>query len=288
MCAALPTDSRMLCRYVVDLSGSVKYRTIQNYVSGVISLNNYFGHDVKYIRSEFDFITTMAGIRRVLGDPTPVRPSFTINDLESMYKFVDLNSADDRCMWACLALSFRSLLRKSNLVPDSVANPIGHFIRRGALSFTEWGMEISVSSSKTVQYGQKVFKVPVTLARGSSLCAASLVLAHCREFPSTDPMSPVFVIRKGVRIVPLTYSVLLAFLKKLMRKARIDKDRAGMHSMRRAGALYMYNLGLTIEDIRQAGDWASMAALLYLTKPYQSRIDTDLIVSKGLVCGWEM
>ena len=49
---------------------------------------------------------------------------------------------------ACLVLSFRSLLRKSNLVPDSVANPIGHFIRRGALSFTEWGMEISISSSK--------------------------------------------------------------------------------------------------------------------------------------------
>ena len=73
-----------------------------------------------------------------------------------------------------------------------------------------------------------------------------------------------------------------------MRKAGIDNDRAGMHSMRRAGALYMYNLGLTIEDIHQAGDWASMAALPYLTKPYQSRINTDLIVSKGLVCGWDV
>ena len=73
-----------------------------------------------------------------------------------------------------------------------------------------------------------------------------------------------------------------------MRKVGINKDRAGMHSMRRAGALYMYNFGLTIEDIRQAGDWASMAALLYLTKPYQSRIDTDLTVSKGLVCGWDV
>ena len=101
-------------------------------------------------------------------------------------------------------------------------------------------------------------------------------------------MSPVFVIRKGGCTVPLTYSVLLAFLKRLMRKAGIDKDIAGMHSLPRAGALYMYTLGLTIEDIHQAGNRASMAALLYLTKPYQSRIDTDLIVSKGLVCGWDV
>ena len=277
-----------MCRYIVDLSSTVRYKTIQNYVSGVISLNNYYGHDVKCIRSEFTFITTMAGIRRVLGDPTPVRPSFTLSDILSMYRYVDLRSSSERGMWACLALSFRSLLRKSNLVPDTLNNPVGHYIRRGALSFTSWGLELTVSSSKTIQYGQRVFKVPITSAPGSPLCAASLVLAHCVEFPSDDLMSPVFMVRKKDTVVPLTYPALLAFLKKLLRSAGLEKERAGMHSMRRAGALYMYNLGLSIEDIRQAGDWASMAALLYLTKPFQSRIDTDIVVSKGLVCGWEM
>ena len=84
--------------------GPISYNS--EYVSRVISLNNYFGHNVKSISSEFDFITTMAGIRRVVGDPTSVRPSFTIKDLEMMYKYVDLDSAEDRCMWACLVLSF--------------------------------------------------------------------------------------------------------------------------------------------------------------------------------------
>ena len=277
-----------MCRYVVELSGTVRYSTIQNYVSAVISLNSFYGHSVKSIRSEFDFIATMAGIRRVLGDPTPVRPSFTLANILQMYSFVDLSSSTERCMWACLALSFRSLLRKSNLVPDTVKTPGGHYIRRGSLSFASWGLEVSVSSSKTVQYGQRVFKVPITLSPGSPLCAASLVLAHCQEFPSADPMSPVFLVRKKDVIVPLTYAALLSFLKKLLGSAGLVKERAGMHSMRRAGALYMYNLGLTIEDIRQAGDWASMAALLYLTKPYESRIDTDNIVSRSLSAGWEM
>ena len=275
-----------MCRYVVFLSGSVKYRTIQNYVSGVISLNNYAGRNVKYIRSEFEFIMTLAGIRRTLGDPDPVRPSFTLQNLLLMSTFVNRQSSDERVMWACIALSFRSLLRKSNIVPDSQTETSGHFLRRGAVHFTEWGMEISVSSSKTIQYGQKIHKVPVTYSPGSPLCAATLFREHCVEFPSADPMSPAFVLRRGDRVVPLTYAKLLGFLKRLMRSSGLDPERAGMHSLRRAGALYMYGLGLTIEDIRQAGDWNSMAALLYLTKPYASRIDTDRIVSRCLEAGW--
>ena len=275
-----------MCRYVVSLSETLKYHTIQNYVSGVISLNNYSGHDVKYIRSDFQFIMTLAGIRRVLGDPDPVRPSFTLANLLSMFVHVDMSSHDQRVMWSCIALGFRALLRKSNIVPDSSSHPSGHYLRRGALHFTEWGMEVSISSSKTIQYGQKVHKIPVTSAPGSPLCAATLIRALYEELPVQDPMSPAFQLRRGAELVPLTYSRLLRFLKKLMTASGLDPERAGMHSLRRAGALYMYGLGLTIEDIRQAGDWSSMAALLYLTKPYGSRIDTDFVVSKCLSSGW--
>ena len=147
-------------------------------------------------------------------------------------------------------------------------------------------MELSISSSKTIQYGQKVHKVPITYSPGSPLCAASLLREHFREFPSADPSSPALVIPKGGAVVPLTYGKVLLFIKKLLSNSGLDKERAGMHSLRRAGALYMYNLGLTIEDIRQAGDWSSMAALLYLTKPYKMRIDTDWVVSKYLSLSW--
>ena len=271
-----------MCRYIVDMSKSLCYTTIQNYISGVISLNSYFGYDAKPIRSSFDFIMTLAGVRRVLGDPEPVRPSFSLNDILKMFTFVDMDNAEDRVLWTCLALSYRGLLRKSNIVPDSAVNPTGHFLRRGAISFAEWGMELAISSSKTVQYGQKVHKVPITLAPGSPLCAATLVRRHLAEFPSSDPLAPVFMLQRGTSRVPVTYSKLLKFLKRLMKSAGLPSERAGMHSLRRAGALYMYRLGLSIEDIRQAGDWASMAALLYLTKPYSMRVDTDLIVSRCL------
>ena len=271
-----------MCRYIVHLCESVKYRTIQNYVSGVLSLNSFFGHDVKFIRSDFNFIMTMAGIRRVLGDPEPVRPTLTLAELLTMYGNVDQTSQSERCMWACVALSFRSLLRKSNLVPDSGSKLDGHYLRRGAISFTSWGLELLISSSKTIQYGQRTHKIPITAAEGSPLCAATLVQQHLRDTGVDDPGAPAFLIKKGDKYVPLTYGKLLAFLKTLLTRSGISSDRTGMHSLRRAGALYMYRIGLTIEDIRQAGDWASMAALLYLTKPYSGRIETDCVVSNCL------
>ena len=279
---ALPTSTKHMCRYLVDMSKSLRYTTIQNYVSGVLSLNAYFGYDAKFIRSDITFIMTLSGIRRVLGDPEPVRPSFTLADILRMFEYVDMKDLQDRVLWTCLALSFRGLLRKCNIVQDSLLVKEGHFLRRGAVTFRSWGMELAISSSKTIQYGQRVHKVPITFAPGSPLCAASLLFAHMSEFPNSDPLAPVFVLPRNTELVPVTYALLMRFLKRLMKSAGLPSERAGMHSWRRAGALYMYQMGLSIEDIRQAGDWASMAALLYLTKPFSSRVDTDNIISNCL------
>lgn len=277
----VPTKLNVMCRYAVHLSRSLRYSTIQNYISAVISLNNYFNYDVLYIRSEFTFAMTMSGIRRALGDPEPHRPTLFLEDLHSMFSKVDLASTNELTMWACITLAFRGLLRKSNLVPDSDALK-GHYLRRGAVVITNWGMEVKVSSSKTIQYCQKTHRVPITTAQGSPVCAVTWVRKHFADVPSSDPDSPAFMLVGSGSPKPLTYSKLLSFLKTLLARADLESTRVGCHSLRRAGALYMYNLGLSLEDIRQAGDWSSMAALVYLTKPFANRVSTDSVVSKSL------
>ena len=272
-----------MCRYVVHLSGSLKYLTIQNYVSAVISLNYYFGQDISALRSEFEFTMTMSGIRRVLGDPEPIRPTLTLSQLLKMFSYVDVTSSNQRCMWACIALAFRALLRKSNLVPDSAKDMSGHYLRRGAIKFDSWGLDLKISSSKTIQYQQRVHSVPVTFSPGSPLCATSWVFRHLQETPGLGPDSPAFMLRGKSGLVPLTYSKLMTFLKSLLRSAGLSYEHTGMHSLRRAGALHMYDIGLSLEDIRQAGDWKSMAALLYLAKPLELRVKSDLVVTKSLL-----
>ena len=90
MCPPVPADLRIMCRYVVYLADSLKYVSIQNYVSAVLSLNHYYGHDVRFIRSEFEFCMTMSGVRRMLGDPEPLRPTLTLSQLVAM-----------SAMWIC-------------------------------------------------------------------------------------------------------------------------------------------------------------------------------------------
>ena len=270
-----------MCRYAVYLSDEVAFSTIDNYVSGVIRLNNYFGYDVEHIRQDFNFITTMNGLRRIMGDPEPVRVTLSVQDLMSMFLSVDLLDHDERVMWACIVTSFRSLLRKSNLVPDNDRLD-GHFLRRGAVEFYSWGMMLSISSSKTIQYGQRVHLVPVTYTPGSPLCAATLLWRHFSENPAHGG-SPAFLLRAGKLTIPLTYSVLLKYLKKLIASVGVPTHRAGVHSLRRAGAAFLHQSGIPLEDIRQTGDWSSLAALLYLAKPISARIALDNVASRALM-----
>ena len=263
-----------MCRYVVYLSDSLRYTTIDNYVSGVISLNKYFGLDTSHIRQDYAFIATMAGLRRILGDPAPVRVTLSLGNILTMYYSVDLLNCNQRAIWTCIVTSFRSLLRKSNLVPESAQKLQGHYLRREAVSFESWGVMLSVSSSKTIQYGQRTHQVPLVYAPGSPLCAASLLWRHFSEHPAPSS-SPAFLLKRGDISVPLTYGVLLKELKRLIRGVGVDPHRAGVHSLRRAGAAFMHQVGIPLEDIRQTGDWASLAALLYLAKPISARIALD-------------
>jgi hypothetical protein len=273
----VPTTVDTMCRFAVYLSDTLCYVSIDNYVSGVISLNRYFGYDVSHIRPDFVFSTTMKGLRRMLGDPAPTRITLTLENLLNMSLSIDWLSVNERSVWACIATSFRSLLRKCNLVPDNLKLE-GHYMRRKSLRFMPWGVLLKISSSKTIQYGQRLHLIPLTYAPGSPLCATSLLKQHFIDMPAESPDTPVFLLSRGGSSVPLTYPVLITYLKRLLRTINMDVPGAGVHSLRRAGAAFLHHSGVPLEDIRQTGDWASLTALIYLAKPLSSRIDLDRLV----------
>ena len=271
-CPPLPADSQQVCRYIVYLSDTLKYVSIVNYVSAVSLIHKLYGYDRSFMDS-YLIKFTLSGLRRVLGDPAPARPTLHIQELFAMYSHVQFHSPNERASWACIVLGFRSLLRKSNLVVSSCTDQ--HVIRRRDVRFFPWGMLLTISSTKTIQYGQRVITIPITYAPGSPLCAVYWVQRHICDFPSPDPDSPLFLTSGHLGVKPLTYSSLLAYLKDLLRRVGRDSEQVGLHSLRRTGAAYMHSVGLSLEDIRQVGDWKSLAALIYLAKPLQGRIDSD-------------
>ena len=47
------------------------------------------------------------------------------------------------------------------------------------------------------------------------------------------------------------------------------------HSLRRGGASALGDAGFSLLEIKDMGDWSSLAVLQYITKTLQSRIDLD-------------
>ena len=124
--------------------------------------------------------------------------------------------------------------------------------------------------------------LPIVKSNGSPLCAVFWLTQHILDFPNVAKDSNMFVCSVDGQIRPLSYQKLMMFFKCLLKKSGKDTNRVGIHSLRRAGAAYMHSVGHTLEDIRQAGDWSSLAALIYLAKPISHRIESDSRVAELL------
>lgn len=94
--------------------------------------------------------------------------------------------------------------------------------------------------------------------------------------PSSD--SPIFVCDGR----PILYREGLAFIKHLVSRIGLDPDKVGFHNLRRSGAQYMNSLGISLPDIKSAGDWRSMAVLSYLVSGLERKVEIDKFVASRL------
>lgn len=139
---------------------------------------------------------------------------------------------------------------------------------------------VTISSSKTIQFGEWKFESPVYEC-GGHLCAVDCL----RSFWSC------YLAPKGSSILsdgtgkPILYSDALRLLKSCCVMAGIKKN-VGMHSLRCGMATHMKNLGYSLLDIRAAGDWQSLSVLRYLSTSVEGKRDIDCAISlsfpKGL------
>ena len=266
-----------MCRFLVHLSTDLQYSTINNYLSGLILLHKVYGLPCEFrcdIRVQF----TLRGIRRELGDQTKRKDPLLPPDLKKIQECVDFGNQTDFAVWACIVLGFRTLLRKSNLLPGEHSI---HCVKRGDVKFYKWGMTLLIRSSKTIQHKERALEIPVVRTPKSILCAVSLLEHHFMTAPGTSS-DYLFLVptRKGYQ--PLNYSTALGRLKKWSHIACPDKDIA-FHSLRRGSATYMSSIGISLENIKSAGDWASLAVLVYLAAPLTHSINIDKLVANSLL-----
>ena len=193
-----------------------------------------------------------------------------------MYSKLDVTSEVETLSWTVIITSFRTLLRKSNLVPVNDMDLL-HVVRRKDVSFHDWGMLMHVGSTKTLRHSQYVLELPVHYVPNKVLCAASAVKHHVDCFPA-PPDAPLFV-KPDFTGKPLLYSTVLFYVKELAQRIGIPPGEVGCHSLRRSGAAHMHRIRIPLEDIMSIGDWGSLSVLDYLVTPRSRKDDIQRLVA---------
>lgn len=274
--SAVPADPTTVARFLVDLARTCVFSTCNNYLSAIIGLHKFFGHDYSF-RDCFLIKLVIQGLGRHLGKAVLQKRGLTPQDLMAIYSKLDLSDVNIITMWSAIVLSFRTMLRKSNIVQTDT----GMVILRSDIKFLPTGLLLRVRKTKTLQRREYVLEIPFNYSCNKTLCAASMLATHLARTSFTN-QGAMFLLYKAGKWRPLLYAELLQFIKDCVKKICLPQGEVGLHSLRRSGAAYLHSLGFSLVDIINAGDWHSLAALSYLLSPLERKIQVESVVTESL------
>lgn len=120
---ALPAELTTIVRFLAYLEFlQFKYVTINNYLSSVVVLHKFYGLESQ-IRETYLIQTLMSGLRNRLGNTSTPRLPLTTHQLQTMFEIYPRNELND-CCWLAVVICFRTLLRKSNVLPSDNSNHV--------------------------------------------------------------------------------------------------------------------------------------------------------------------
>lgn len=259
----VPADPITIARFLVHLGKSRKFSTCNNYMSAIVTLHKFFGFAGDF-REMFLTKMVLKGLARRLGKQVDQKIGLTVDDLQRIHASLDFRDVNVITKWTALMFCFRTLLRKSNVVQNSLKDK-GSVIQRADIDFTAEGMLVMVRKTKTIQNNEYVIKIPVSYVNNPCFCVTSMVASHFLRTPNIDGC--LFCVQEGGFWKPLLYKDLLNFLKNCVKCIGLSPEEVGLHSLRRSGAAFLQSIDVSLVDIMNARDWKSLAALTYLVSP---------------------
>ena len=174
--------------YIAHLSNTHRYVSIKNYVCGVnFYLGTYRAVGVPY--EDPLIIRALRGARRFLGDYATQALALLPEHLIVMFEVLPY-SMGHTCFWAAALFAFRSLMRKCHYTDSD------SMLCRNAFMFYDWGMMVTVTRTKTIQFKERKLLIPICRVSNKSLCAVHWVERHFNEVKG-KPSHPAFMIPDG-------------------------------------------------------------------------------------------
>ena len=198
-----PAEILTIARFLIYLSRTCKYSTINNYLSAIIKLHEYYGCEQSF-RDSFVLKMLLNGLKNQLGTHVKQKKSLSIQELCLMFGQVDKKDLNQITLWSAIIFSFRTMLRKCNVVPDGTGDE--HVIKAKDIQVTKDGIIVTVDSTKTLRHKERQLNLPVHFVDKTCMCGASLLLTHwSRRVVKGDDY--LFYLWKNESWTPVTYSV---------------------------------------------------------------------------------
>lgn len=278
----VPATSEVLCRYAALLARSLKFSSLRQYLNIIRLMHLEWGLP-NPLYGNFQLSSVLGGLRRSLGD-TPVRKlPITPDILRGLHHHLDTASSLDRAVWAAALCLFYGMLRRSNVIPLSAADfsPARH-LRRADIMIEPWGLSLIIRWSKTIQFHERTRRLPLPAMPDHQLCPMQAVIASLRSTPEAPRDGPAFCYTAKGKLHVLSAAVFLRRLRSGLAGMGLDISRYASHSFRRGSASFAYESGLSVETIRQIGDWKSMACLAYIALPDDSLLSAVRQVQRSI------
>ena len=262
----LPASLETVLLYLAHLAESRSYVTIINYLSAVWTLHKING--IPHVDpKDFQIKSMLRGIRRALGDEKKQARPISVYELRLIFATLDMNSSQDVAFWLALLICFRGLLRKSNVVEKGLAvlcSDVHNF---------PWGVLLVVRRTKTICFKERKLEIPFNFFPGSIFCVARFyrLLRLLVDYPSPD--SQLISYMESGEFVRGSYTWLGRKLTGV--SSSLGLDPLSSHSLRRGGAMALEGAGFTLLQVKDMGDWSSLAALQYISRTLSSRRNLD-------------
>ena len=140
---------------------------------------------------------------------------------------------------------------------------------------TKFGLVIRIKWTKTRQKGGKLALIPLPMINNSNLCPLKAWLEYSKEFKTYHKEgNNLLLTLDGSKEGILTASKCRKLLKQLLALTNLESWNYTPHSLRRGGAVFLFDAGTSIDDIKSHGLWTSNCVDIYLKEnwPKSTRV----------------
>ena len=195
-----PVDVKTLCLYAKFLSRSFKsVQSVRNYLSAVKTLHSLL--DLKYPEvGLMELNLLIRGIARIKQHVPKKASPMTPCILNEMHSFLNQEVEFDCVMWSVLLVMFILMLRKSNVMPESI-KPFDarKQLVREDIQILYNRLVVNIKWSKTRQFGH-FRQIPIAAMPSSILCPVTAYKNMVRKV-AAGPLDPSFCMYQPVNEV---------------------------------------------------------------------------------------